>query len=241
VQLAPSTGNSYRVITIKIEISLVFYMDNFIIIAHVLIVLVFILYLLVRFVISLFGLTNSEFQSILRSRFSISDWTFSLLVTITGIYPLIALGRFELYHILKLMALALILFLLRYAKKINFTLATTLSIVLIAVASVSSFKDQPTFPVEAGTFGKQYPEISSMSEIEQGQFIFTKLCVECHGHDGKKGRFQAADLTISKLSLQQKEQTVRNGSPLTVMRSFEKELSDKEIEAVVDYAHSLAD
>ena len=215
-------------------------MEKNIVLIHAALAILFLLYLLVRLLFSLFGLNNKEYQEAIRAKFRISDWFFLILIALTGLYPIVVLGEIELYHLIKLALLGVILWISRYSTKLNFAFATLLSIGLLIYSGYASFTDTPTFPREQGTFEKEHPEISQLSEIEKGERIFTTLCARCHGNDGKKGLFGAADLTISAYSIDKKIDLIEKGSPLTVMRSFKDELSSQEIRAVAKYIHQLA-
>jgi len=157
------------------------------------------------------------------------------MIGITGLYPIIALAEIELYHLIKLVLLGLILWLSRYAKQLNFAGVTGVAIIFMAFSGYSSLSDQPKFSKKMMTFEETHSEISYLSEVEKGRVIFTTICAQCHGEDGKKRRFQAADLTLSKLTLEQRIETVLSGIPFTVMRSFQNELSKEEIQEVAKY------
>ncbi len=214
-------------------------MENNIVIIHAGIAVIFTLYLFLRLLLSLFGLKDKDYQVRVNARFKKSDWVFTVLLLLTGLYPMVSVGVFELYHILKLIGLVTILWLSRYRPKLNFALVSLLGIVISISIGVASFKDQPKFPKTQSSFEADYPEVASMSPLEQGEFIFSTICSKCHGKDGKLGRFGAADLATSILNTEEKIQLVLDGSPLTVMRSFNNELTVSEIEAVVGYIESL--
>ena len=209
-------------------------MGNSIVLIHAGIGVLFVLYLLLRLIISVFGVNDPEYQTIMRRRFRIPDYAFIGLLLITGLYPIFILGQLELYHLLKIVLLAILLWSSRIAQ-MNFVLASLLGIALVILAGYSSFTDSPKFPKAESSFEKDYPEVSALSGLEKGKVIFNTICAECHGEDGRKGLFQAADLTQSTLSTIQKVDMVANGSPLTVMRSFSNDLTDEEINAVVLY------
>ncbi len=214
-------------------------MEKNIVLIHAGLGVLFLLYLLIRLFISLFGLSDKEYQNTIRAKFRIPDWVFIVLITITGLYPIVLIGQFELYHILKTLSLALLIWLSRYKKSLNFAAASLMAIVLTIFAAFTSFSDKPTFPRKASTFEKDHPEIAQLPLIEKGRTIFTTLCVQCHGSDGTMGRFGAADLSQSKLDLEEKIEMITNGSPLTVMRSFKDQLSEDEIVAVATYIEAL--
>ena len=124
-------------------------------------------------------------------------------------------------------------------QNVNFAKATLIVIPLVIYAGYASFTDSPRFPVAKGSFQEKYPESSQMDSDELGGFIFTTLCTKCHGPNGKKGRFGAADLSISKYGIEEKMEMITKGSPLTVMRSFSNELSEDEIRSVATYVDGL--
>ncbi|MEQ9099686.1 MAG: cytochrome c [Imperialibacter sp.] len=209
-------------------------MENNIVLIHAGIAVLFALYLLLRLTISLFGLKSPEYQAIMRRKFRIADYCFVGLILVSGLYPIIILGKIELYHALKIILLGLVFWASRIST-MNYVGASLLGLLLLAAAGYTSFTDSPVFPKAGSTFEKDHPEVATLSNTEKGRAIFSSICAECHGNDGKKGLFHAADLTLSKLTTEQKIEIVKEGSPLTVMRSFSKELSAKEIEAVVTY------
>ena len=45
--------------------------------------------------------------------------------------------------------------------------------------------------------------------LEEGEKVFKKYCILCHGSDGKLGINGAKDLTISKLTAEERETQVR--------------------------------
>ncbi|MEQ9305810.1 MAG: cytochrome c [Marinoscillum sp.] len=80
-----------------------------------------------------------------------------------------------------------------------------------------------------------------MSSEEQGAMIYTNICAKCHGEDGRKGLFDAADLSLGTLNTSEKIEVVTHGSPLTVMRSFKEELTEDQIIAVVNYVELVVE
>lgn len=215
-------------------------MEKSIVLIHSAIAILLLLYLLIRILAGLIGLRDRDYQEKIRARFRKTDWAFAVLLALSGAYPLLAPGQFELYHLVKILLLCAFIWLSRYANKFHFTAVSLVIVVLVIMAAYFSFTDQPRFPVRHGTFEASHPEIGELSPLEQGKFIFNTICSDCHGQDGKLGRFGAADLTVSKMSREEKIEIVTQGSPLTVMRSFSEELSANEISAVVNYIQSLA-
>lgn len=210
-------------------------MGNYTILIHAGFAVLLVLYLLVRLLFSLFGLRDKDFQNALRRKFRIIDWVFLTILIITGIYPIIALGQFEFYHLIKVALTGGIVYIFRYNQTINLFLANLLVMAMVFVAGYTSFTDTPKFPREPGKFEKDHPEIASLPMLQKGEAIYRIKCAPCHGFDGKLRRFQAADLTRSTLDKAGKIKTINKGVPLSVMRSFTNELSPSEIEAVAQY------
>lgn len=70
-----------------------------------------------------------------------------------------------------------------------------------------------------------------------GKQVFKKNCVICHGVDGKLGLNNSKDLTVSKLTKDERVSMVKNGKG--TMNAFGAILKPQEIEAVVEYTFSL--
>jgi mono/diheme cytochrome c family protein len=106
-----------------------------------------------------------------------------------------------------------------------------LSLLLIVYAYGVSETKSPNFK-------KNKPEILANGErIAVGTDVYTKMCQQCHGVDGKAGLSGAKDLTISMLSRDEKVMIITHGK--NAMSSYEKSLSAEQIEAVVDYIETL--
>lgn len=70
-----------------------------------------------------------------------------------------------------------------------------------------------------------------------GEAVYKKYCVLCHGLDGKLGLNGSKDLTISKLTLEERVVQVTKGK--NTMTPFEGILSQEEIKAVAEYTMTL--
>ena len=70
-----------------------------------------------------------------------------------------------------------------------------------------------------------------------GQTIYKKYCILCHGADGKLGLNGAKDLTASILSEPERIVIVTNGK--NTMTPFKGVLTEEEIKAVVAYTLTL--
>lgn len=84
---------------------------------------------------------------------------------------------------------------------------------------------------------KAQPIAGDIEAAPDGQAIYKKNCVACHGLDGKMGFAGAKDLTQSKTGIEEIEQQVTKGKG--AMAAFEKLLTKEEIKAVSKYAYEL--
>lgn len=70
-----------------------------------------------------------------------------------------------------------------------------------------------------------------------GRFLFEKKCATCHGNDGTRGRWGAANLKISKLRNDELLYTISNGR--SIMPNWGKKLSAVQITSVIEYIKTL--
>lgn len=73
----------------------------------------------------------------------------------------------------------------------------------------------------------------------EGQQVYTKYCVNCHGAKGNMGMSGAADLTQSTLNLKERILVIKKGRG--TMTSFNNLLSKEEIEAVARYTQKFSE
>jgi cytochrome c6 len=81
--------------------------------------------------------------------------------------------------------------------------------------------------------GSTGAEATAVSGPPDGEVLYKKYCVLCHGTDGKKGFNGAGDLTKSVLSLDERVVLVREGKGM--MTPYKEMLSEEEIRAVAAY------
>ena len=88
---------------------------------------------------------------------------------------------------------------------------------------------------------KQVASVSKKPEAEakkvDGEKIYKKRCVVCHGINGDMGMSGAKDLTQSELSIEEKMTIITNGK--NVMTAFGEILEEDEIKAVAEYTLTL--
>ncbi len=81
-------------------------------------------------------------------------------------------------------------------------------------------------------------ENSEPKEIS-GEEIYNQWCVVCHGDKGNANIGGAKDLSISPLSSDEKKHIILNGSENKLMRGFQNDLSEQELEALLQHVESL--
>ena len=77
----------------------------------------------------------------------------------------------------------------------------------------------------------------SGTSVVNAEKIFKSNCMLCHGEDGKLGLNNSKDLTISKLSLEERIDIVTNGK--NTMVGFSSLLDKDEIKVVAEYTFTL--
>ena len=70
-----------------------------------------------------------------------------------------------------------------------------------------------------------------------GKVLFEKKCATCHGNDGTRGRWGAANLQLSKLDNNELLYTISNGRGF--MPNWGKKLSSVQISSVIEYIKTL--
>lgn len=71
------------------------------------------------------------------------------------------------------------------------------------------------------------------------QALYAIHCDACHGADGKEGVSGAADLSISKLSDKEIENTILNGNEKGMMPFKDMITNPKDIKSLVEYVKTL--
>ena len=84
--------------------------------------------------------------------------------------------------------------------------------------------------------GKEKPTSGTVS-VAEGETVYKKYCIVCHGADGKLGVNGAKDITVSKLTLEEREAQIKKGK--NTMTPFEGILSDSQIKSVAAYSLTL--
>ena len=95
-------------------------------------------------------------------------------------------------------------------------------ILIIAIIGMVAFSCAEKKPSTPGVDGKK---------------IFKQNCVICHGANGKLGLNNSKDLTVSKLTVDERKAIIKNGKG--VMAPFGNVLKPAEIQAVAEYTFKL--
>lgn len=207
-------------------------MELTVLIIHLLAAVLLPLYLLVKAIVSLIRNKQKDKLERIWQRTKIPDWAFALLLAASGLFVLISIKHWEWYHLMKLAGVALVIYFLRGRSKANYASLVLISFILtVGILVLSIVKPLPEKHV-AGSIGKEEESLVGLS-------IFQAKCMECHGADGKLGRFGAIDLSGSVISLNDRVDAISNGRPLTVMRAFKNELTNEEILSVAVYIEKL--
>ncbi len=163
-----------------------------------------------------------------RAKTKIFDMILGVLAVATGIYLITLKPEVEPYLWIKillvLIAIPLGIVGLKKHKKPLAILSTVLIIYVFGIGETQSYK-----------FKRDPVEIASGEHA--GQEIYQKLCVECHGEDGKKGLFKAPDLTTTLLEKAEMKERILQGKG--IMRAYKNELDNQQVESVIEYISKL--
>lgn len=208
---------------------------------HALLAVLFILLLLIKTGLLLFA--SKDTLRKFRAKTKVLDMIFGTLIIITGGYLLyktiqvLGSDKIATYFIVKVVVtligipLGIIAF-----KKENKVLAlvTFLAFVYVyGIAETKSWKFKKDAPAEAPVVqssGKQLKQ-------EDVKALYMQHCSTCHGEDGSLGQLGAKDLTQMNLTPEETKEVIRKGRG--AMPGFEQQLSETEIEALVNYVQEL--
>ena len=196
---------------------------------HKLVVTLFLLIYLIKTILLL--LNKKEALETFTKKIKLTEIIVSVLFLITGIVLAINSPDIGSWFWCKIAAVILSIPLAVVAFKKKKPGAAILSLVLLVYAYGVSETRSPVFKKEKTTIAV------SANKSEEGKEIYTKLCVSCHGDNGKLMLGGAKDLTISTLSKEELITQVKQGK--NMMPSFAGQLSEEQMSAVVDYISTL--
>lgn len=83
----------------------------------------------------------------------------------------------------------------------------------------------------------------AVGEVMSGEKIYLQNCVSCHGKEGNLGVSDAADLSKSTLTLEEKITIISSGSSNGVMQAYGIKhggsLNDQQIQKLAEYVGTL--
>ena len=198
---------------------------------HKTVVIVFILLLL--FKTSLLLANKIDLLDKVRQKTKVLDMIFGTLLLATGIYLLVTLPEgMPSYLVIKLILVfsAIPLGIIGIAKKKK-PLALVSVLIFIYVFGIAQTRSI--------TWSK--PNLPSLSAgeplVKQTKEIYNELCARCHGENGDLGRYKAADLTKTELSLEERAAIIANGKGSMV--AYKGVLNNTQINALANYIEEL--
>lgn len=189
---------------------------------------------LISFAIKSFLLLTNKNEALekARNKTKILEMILGVLILGTGFYLLSVLPAVETYLITKIVlvlaGIPLGIIGLKKGNKILTVIALLLFIYVYVIGKTRSL----TFTREKANI-----EVKSDDQLVKGKAIYETMCKQCHGDDGKLGVAGAKDLTISKLTPEEKIEIINKGKGL--MRGFKNELTEEQIKDVAAYVESL--
>lgn len=200
---------------------------------HITSVIIFLLLFLIKTIVLLSG--KSVALDNIRKKTKVVEMTLGTLILSTGMYLLFMRPVRETWLIVKtILVLILIpvgIISMKKRKKGTALLVLIGFLYLYGVSETKSLVFRQTRPDFYSQTTKEEPK------SVQGAVIYKKLCVNCHGENGKLGAYGSKDLSISKLTLPEKVQVISSGRGL--MQGYARILTKEEIEAVAAYTETL--
>ena len=193
---------------------------------HLTVVIIFLIFLIFKTVLLLAN--RLELLDRIRAKTKVVDMVLGLLIVVTGVYMMFLKSGIESYLwikiVLVLLAIPLGIIGLKRHQKLLATLSVLIIVYVYGMAETQSYK-----------FKRDPIAISDSPQM--GQEIYSKLCVECHGDDGKKGLYKSPDLTASQLSEEEMRSFIKAGKG--IMRGYENDMTEEQLQALVGYLKTL--
>jgi len=192
---------------------------------HITVVLLFMIIYLIKTFLLLLNKNEAlqRFTKITR----IPEMAISLLFLATGIYLMTTLPEINTLLIIKIgMVLASIPIAIVGFKKANKVLAS-LAMVLILSA----------YGLAEASHKKMMSPVKEPESNLDGKLIYQNQCLKCHGEDGRAGKANSADLSLSALSDQDVISVLTNGKGQ--MPSFHEYLNDPQLNSLTQYLKTL--
>lgn len=199
------------------------------ILAHRIIVTLFLLHYVTKMILLFMG--KKETLAAYSQKTKIVEMVLSVGFLATGGWMMFSGALFNKLLIIKLVCVfASIPLAVMGFKKNNKGLATLSVFLLLAAYGLAEMNKK------GKTGGKMDTSAFSANAMEEGQFIYGKSCVNCHGSDGKMGGSGSKDLSLTALTDNEKREIIRKGK--NAMPGY-KDLSDTQVESVIQYINTL--
>lgn len=193
---------------------------------HVAVVVMLLLVVLLKTI--LLVANKKELLDRVRAKSKVVDIILGILAVATGVYLTTLKLSVEPYLWIKILLVVIAIPVgiigLKKHKKPLAILSVILIIYVYGIGETQSYKF------------KRDPVVITSNE-HPGQEIYGKLCVECHGDDGRMGLFKASDLTSSILDETEMKERILQGKG--IMRGYKNELNNQQVEAVIQYITTL--
>lgn len=223
---------------------------------HRIVVSVFLFFFLFKTILLIANI--EKLLNTLREKTKIVDIILGVIILITGTYIMIVTKNHSMWMNIKvLIALSSIPLGIISMKKANKVLSIITVMLILAAYGLGEMKlwNRTNNETEIKTTEETLSE-SSESEVqiidstsnsileqnnsasaERNKEIYVALCLNCHGIDGKLGKFNASDLSKTILTIEQKMEIISNGKGL--MKGYKEELSQEEIKSLAIYLYSF--
>ncbi|MDB5284343.1 MAG: cytochrome c, mono- and diheme variant family [Bacteroidota bacterium] len=200
-----------------------------ILITHRIVVTIFLLHYVVKFVLMAFGKKDQLISYTKITR--IPEMIVSVLFLITGGWMLVNTASLGVIMIVKLVCVFAAIPLAIIGFKRNNKMLAALSVILIILAYGFAEMNK-----KAKAGGKVDTSTIAADPMAVGKTVYSQSCINCHGADGKLGLGGAKDLSITQLSLDEQKAVIRKGK--NAMPGY-KDLTDDQVNGVVEYLGTL--
>jgi len=200
-----------------------------IVLAHRILVSLFLMQYLIKLVLLVTG-KKEQLASYTKST-RIVEMLVSVGFLVTGVYLLIYMPTVSALMIVKIVCVfAAIPTAVVGFKKGNKALAALSVVLILAAYGLAEVNKKQQGSVKVDTSATNDP-------LEKGKIVFQNAgCIGCHGEDGKLGLSGAKDLSVTALSVDEQKAIIKNGK--SPMPGY-KDLTDEQLNDLVSYVGSF--
>ena len=196
---------------------------------HKLVVTLFLLLYLIKTILLLLNKRDALVKFAAKTK--VFEMIVSVLFLATGIFLASKSGNLGTWLWVKIAAIAISIPVAVIGFKNQNKGLAFLSLLLIVYSYGISETKSPNFKKEKAEI------LAGGDPLVLGQDVYTKLCQNCHGADGKLMLSGAKDLSISALTKEEQILIITKGK--NAMAAYESQLSQQQIEAVATYIETL--